>query len=48
MHSDTIWNDLKLKISFKHANENDVSKACIVTVLETIRNRKKTFWKQCF
>jgi len=35
-------------MSFKHANENDVSKACIVTVLETIRNRKKTFWKQCF
>ena len=56
MHSDGIWNDLKLQrrmktMSLKHAfwrylkrfgtaekNENNVSKACILSVVKTIRN----------
>ena len=41
MYSDGILNDLELQ----RKNENNVSKACIVTVFQTIWNRKENKWK---
>jgi len=42
MHSDTIWNDLELQRIFL---ENNVSKACILTLFGTIWNCRESFWK---
>ena len=38
VHSDSFWNDLELQ---EKINENDVPKACIVVVFQTIWNCKE-------
>ena len=39
MHSDNVWNDLELQ----NVLENNVSKACILTLLEMIGNWRENF-----